>query len=356
MKVLPTIWSKWNPDICDRNTYLNFREEINLKDCNIVKRIGSESADAEVYHIIHNNIGFALKLMPRIDSDSEQKNKTEIEIATRTNNSLKYFPKTFGFGTTNNFMKEKNSLLFKKAKKYSCYLSILDQLKTKRQKLEFTQLFKEGISYKDLMKKFNIEKCDKKPIIDYLISELANGDLGNYIMANNISLYDWKIILFDIITGIYSMAKNLKKAHTDLHFGNILIILPTVNCNVTALLHDFGRTINIDDNLETYLTGLISFCKEFIEASKRTDLNIPQEIKKVIIQINENIEILLKSKLSLEKIYGIYKYSLITIKNIDDNKEILKKKSKRRGRSKRRSSKTIRNRKKSKIKKRSYSK
>ena len=371
---LPTIWEKWNPDICDRDIYRNFNKEIKLDKCDIVKRIGSDSADAEVYHIKYKNINFALKLMPRIDSDSEEKNRLEIETAIKAGSELpKYFPKVFGSGTSDKYVNKSNSLLFKKAEEYSCYMSLLEQLKSKRQKLEFSQAFREGTTLKELIKKFNLESCEKTAVVDYLISELANGDLGNFIKKPR-KIYDWNIILFDIITGIYYMATKLKKAHSDLHPGNILIIVATDNCNVspvkddqgllatvrneqlqvTALLHDFGRAINVTKkNSETYFTGLLSFCKEFLGASKRPDLIVPKQIKKAIIEINEVI-IKLTTDQSIEltgkKIYNIYKYVLEIVNNVDDSEKP------KRGRSRSRRSKSKSRNRSRKSKKRAHSK
>ena len=313
---LPNIWNKWNPEICDRDIYLNFDRSKNPFGSTIISRIGSASADAEVYHIRFDGVDFALKIMPRIDDDSEQKNINEINIAKHADDMPRHFPMVFGHGTTNRFTSN-DSPLFKKAEEYHCYTTLSEQLSTKRQKLEFIHSYKEGTTLTDLIERFDLNPCVPKTITaDYLISELANGDMGTWMNGDHL-ITDWKIILFDVISGIYYMSTTLKKAHSDLHPGNILIIEKTPKCDITALIHDFGRAIEVIDSIPiTYITGLISFCTEFLGASKRTDLIVPSIIKQAIRQIYDSISSIDNNTLDINNIDNIYKKALMIIKGI----------------------------------------
>lgn len=323
---LPNVWKKWNPNICNREIYLNFKDPIDKLKAKMVSRIGSPSADAEVYHVqVKDDQGkktdFALKLMPHIDDDSEQKNKEEIKIAQQAGKIAKHFPMVFGHGTSNNIVSN-DSPLFKKAKEYKCYNSLLSHISTKRQKLQFKQKYKEGGELLELVKMFNLDECHDDTIkTDYLISELTNGDLGNW-MKKSRSLFDWKTVLFDIISGIFYMAAKLKKAHTDLHPGNILIIEPTDECNVTALLHDFGRTIDVTDDVPiTNITGLLSFCHEFLGASKREDLIVPSKIKTTVRKVYDILSKLGADDLNTKKkVHDIYKTALEIINAVNELK------------------------------------
>ena len=76
----------------------------------------------------------------------------------------------------------------------------------------------------------------------------------------------------------------------DLHPGNILIV--SKENRIGALIHDFGRCYQLDLNVpQMSKASLISFCSEFLKASSRPDLLIPDEIKSLIKEIQSLVEL-----------------------------------------------------------------
>lgn len=317
----PPNWNFWRK-VIDRNKYFHFNDEFpnTVYFCNsltsprininieILGRIGSDSADGEVYNIRYRNIEFAMKIMPRIDKNSEAKNLNEIKIASEASKYLEYFPKVFatGFCDNSSFYSSETgqiSHFVKKAIEYHQYNIIYSHIKNKREQKRFDSEYRNGIDLDALKVKYVNYNIDNTNLIevDFLISELANGDLGNWMKINH-SNEEWKKVLLDIITGTYYMSVMLKIVHPDLHPGNILIC--NNNNNIQALIHDFGRCYPIDDTApNTYKSSLISFCSEFVSCSYRNDLDIPRNI---LIVIQDILAIVKRNYIGVGNIKSFY--------------------------------------------------
>lgn len=284
----------------------------------ILQRIGSQSADGEVYNIRVQELGleFAMKLMPRIDVDSKNRNFNEILIAQEASKYPNYFPKAMAFGSCNKtsfYSKDISqadvSGFVSKAIEFHNYNILLSQLDNSRIIKRFNADYRNGNNLLQLSEKYSLKYENTKEIeVDFLISELANGDFGNW-MKQSRSMSEWKKVILDIITGTYYLSVILRKVHPDLHPGNVLII--SNNTNVKALIHDFGRCYSVNDEIpETYKASLISFCQEFISCSTRNDLIIPRNI---LISITDILNIMGRMKINSSNIKDIYEKILFPI-------------------------------------------
>ena len=321
---VPNDWSTWRK-VIDRHKYLTFDSRKfpdNLEFCEnsdkiqILERIGSASADAEVYKIRFEDMEFALKLMPRVDNDSEERNRREIETAYQAGEYSAYFPLTFAFGycpeTSYYLNKGAFSSFIPRAMKYKCIQDMLKLLDNKTVKKRFESDYRNGMSIDELKNKYNLAIENKDKIqVDFLISELANGDLGNW-MKKSREIKEWRKILIDVITGIYYLTGILEKVHPDLHPGNILIL--KTKDGIKALIHDFGRCYPVDENISaTYKATLISFCSEFIScANTRDDLVIPREISILVQDIFNVIQDLDINNTNIKNIYEEIIFPIIT--------------------------------------------
>ncbi len=305
----PTDWGLWRR-VIDRNGYINFKYNFpnNAYFCNsvldfekikILGRIGSESADGEVYRIIFKETNFALKIMPRIDNDSELKNLNEIQTAISASKYKEFFPMTFAFGycPDSSYYNNKISGFIPKAIEYNLISKCREQIDKKKKR--FDADYKNGMKISDLKNKYGLQVENVKNIqCDFLISELANGDLGTWMLKIH-SNEEWKKILLDIITGTYYLTAILGKVHPDLHPGNVLIIKGK---EIKALIHDFGRCYDVTD--ESCKSTLLSFCSEFISCSNsRDDLIIPREILIIIQSIYVTIK---KLDINIDNIKEVY--------------------------------------------------
>ena len=71
-----------------------------------------------------------------------------------------------------------------------------------------------------------------------------------------------------------------------------------------ALIHDFGRCFDVDDNIPvTYKSTLLSFCNEFLLCKNRDDLNIPREIVGSIEDLQSFVE---KEDININNIENVY--------------------------------------------------
>ena len=286
---------------------------INIDDIEIVERIGSDSANGRVYRIRFKEKEYAMKIMPRRDDNSEEENRKEIETAIAASKYSEYFPIVFSYGFLpvvynypdkqaifyNNICRMKRQIdkrLIDSLQKQGI-VDFQPQLKILIKR--FDNDVRNGLDIEELKEKYNLNekefnleqevKCciqilqsknqDISPLVkyciqaniqaDYLISEIANEDLGNWMKTERSilrSIDEWILLLSDIIKGINCLTENLKKIHPDLHPGNILVIKE--NGRFKALIHDFGRCFDIP-NKEVINSSLLSFCKEFLSCSRR---------------------------------------------------------------------------------------
>ena len=248
--------------------------------------------------------------MPRIDNDSELKNRNEIETAISASEYKDYFPITYSFGYCSDssyyISDEKTSAFIPKAIEYNLIFNLKNQITDLKLKKRFDADYRNGMIIQDLKNKYKLKLEDNKNIqVDFLISELANGDLRTWMLRIH-PIEEWKKILIDIITGTYYLPSVLRKVHPDLHPGNVLIIKGK---EVKALIHDFGRCYDVTN--ESYKSTLLSFCFEFISCvNLRDDLIVPREI---LIIIQNIYEIVKKFDINADNIKQVYEQIIFPI-------------------------------------------
>ena len=203
IETVPNDWSTWRK-VIDREKYKNFdREKFpdNIKICEnleegvegveevekirLIERIGSGSADAEVYKIRFGDLDFSMKLMPRVDGDSERRNLEEIKTAYECSEYSDYFPLTFAYGycpKTSYYLNKDISSFIPRAIEYKAVQDMLKTIDNKSVKKRFESDYRNGMTVNELQTKFNLKNNTENKIqVDFLISELANGDLGNWM-------------------------------------------------------------------------------------------------------------------------------------------------------------------------------
>lgn len=195
----PRVWNtKAQPfSICstwDLPTVANFCDPYSENYIQVMKRIGSESSEGEVYEILCSHSTMALKLLP-ISSDKDLlKNAKEIEIAKLASRMVidgrsRNFPKVYGSG-----------------------------------RCADTYFFSDRWRGADL-----------KVPADFLVSELAREDLSSWATEPHTS-WEWMSIIGQVLETIEFMQSKMQLCHFDLHWGNILVN------DGRALIHDFGRS------------------------------------------------------------------------------------------------------------------
>lgn len=357
---IPNLWEYWHYNLPDRTKYLEFNKN-DLPDtlyfCNflsnnnilnnnisndstqnkiqILGRIGSPSADGEVYHIRYyykkdnNNeektIDFAMKIMPRIDEYSEAKNSNEIKTALLASQIPEYFPVVFGYGSCDNanyYLSSSGecSSFITKAIEYRYFNKILNIIGDDIRKRKYIENdYRNGMSLEAIALKYGIDMKRENMIqVEFLISELANGDLGNWMwiwMWNDHSIDELKQVISGIIKGIYYLNVYVKKVHPDLHPGNILLIANNNNNNnnIKVLIHDFGRSYSISE--ETLGSTIISFCQEFLaslgnSAISERNFKVPNNI---ILSITNILSYVTHNNITSDNITFTFEYILSLI-------------------------------------------
>lgn len=135
---------------------------------------------------------------------------------------------------------------------------------------------------------------NKKTACEVAVVEYAKfGDLSNWFKSRNLlnfTLDIWKVALFQIFAGIYTLHTKTGYKHADLHWGNVLVLPgPKQGCTkytigdwtffvpnigFTFILWDFGNSVKIlekeKDHLEDY--HKISYAPHWFEKEKLDDL------------------------------------------------------------------------------------
>lgn len=240
---------------------------MNLKHPNRIlpwKRIGSPSSEAEVYQIKspYHNVDAALKIMPILTSEDEEKNKREIDTAIQASNLVvsgqsHYFPLVYGWGHCFDMTLFQNSKFEERAKYHSQIALRARDFPSKRKMLE--RFEKISMSLADIDTRLNIPKYVEEPKVegDFLISELAHMDLSRW--ASEIHLESaWRDVLNGILLGLQDL-RNLGICHNDMHLGNVLIKYEN---GLIPLIHDFGKVeplngTNVTQDLIRILDSLV---------------------------------------------------------------------------------------------------
>jgi hypothetical protein len=277
-----------------------------LGDVRIIRRIGSESSRAMVFHTKICNGDRACKLLLATETNPENKNLDEIYITTKLGAKYPtYFTKVYTIGKCSNVNipdSIKNNELIKDAEIWHIRSIMLPTLglskrEIKMLEVEYRKTFNSDVYYNyldQLFSKwsdqgiFSDENLFKLPAL-VMCSELGFGDLKQWSLAIR-TIDNWKYIIRHILEAL-EILKRENITHSDLHHGNILLVLVKSNTlfsgqeetkteNTTVKIIDFGEFKN------EYIPG-IDFGK-FLEGFDYI-INLPTCIKQLVNHLKQNI-------------------------------------------------------------------
>jgi serine/threonine protein kinase len=264
----------------------------------VKKRIGSDSSAGCVYqlNVVGSVLKAAAKIIPIFTDQDVENNANEVEIASILSRIVLrgdsyYFPIVY------NVIECKNTI-------FSGFLKCLDPnvinmqilkdihpMLTTKQIRDVSIMIRDchiptkifikkikGIVGRDIMKKFNPKEIVIK--CNIMISELAWGDLRQYIRSKSKSRYISKLVIYimkEVFRAIYVLQSN-NIVHDDLHTGNILIMINDRGILV-PLIHDFGKSyINRNFSDIDYTRDIIDFLRS-VENEMFTNVEVVRYVK-----------------------------------------------------------------------------
>lgn len=296
----PKVWSK-KTNFRDTRRYLEFPEDINFcaivnnshSDVEVIRRIGSESSEGEVYQIRYNNVDAALKIMPVISDSDILKNENEINIANLASqmvlqNKWPHFPMVYGSGkcTNSNFYNPRWKEL---SHDYACVRRLREVLPAKNKQID--ALYRTGQQPENIAQRFglNLEVCQNlKTPSNFLISELATEDLSSWATAPH-TTREWREIVRQCLDSISFLHQEMAISHNDLHWGNVLI-------KDIALIHDFGKSSPfVEENANDDLV-------KFISSWTGQIYRIPESLRELFLRAEDQI----KTEATLDEIRKLF--------------------------------------------------
>ncbi len=262
-------------DFCD----LLQPQKTKFSPVEIVKRIGSESSQGEVYQITYKNQFAALKLLP-INSDQElEKNQNEIVIAEQAstlvkNGKCQNFSLVYGSGYCEDvYFFDKNWRL--KGERYTSLKKMQKVLPSKSRHL--AALFNQNLPLEEIAKKYELQIPQELRVpAHFLISELADQDLSTWAKKER-STRKWKNVILQVFEGLAALHEILEISHQDLHWANILIKshgkIPGNSTRDLALIHDFGKSELLETGNEK--NDLI----KFLSSASALEYQLPEKIR-----------------------------------------------------------------------------
>lgn len=266
----------WNRERLSKPYCINYPYN-STEPFSIVKRIGSESVNGEVYLLSlpgskakneDTSLGYiAGKVMPIFNEKMEIGNKHEIRIAKKASDLVSegkttHFPLVYGSDHCEKTIYSENSKFTIPSKDWwiKKHIRLLPAHTQKRELILYDTKTRdlslgEKVNYmQKLVPGIDINQitCES----DILLSELAWGDLYTFINKYKETLSDENVIeMYSVILQIINDMQNLLKiCHNDFHTGNILIINTEKGINMLA--HDFGTAVEIieEDGNDPYYT------------------------------------------------------------------------------------------------------
>jgi serine/threonine protein kinase len=278
-----------------------------LGDIRIVRRIGSDSSRAMVFHTQICSGNRACKLLLATETNPESKNLDEIYITTKLGAKYpRFFTKVYTIGKCSNVnipAPIKNNELIKEAEIWhirSVMLPFLNISKRdiKTLEIEYRKTFNSQIYYgyleQTLSKRkdqgiFTDQNLFKLPAL-IMCSELGFGDLKQWsslIRGSN----DWKNIINDVLQAL-EILKTENITHSDLHHGNILLVEQKDELNYqspNSLGDKFNIVVKIIDFGEfknEYIPGVD--LEKFLEGFNYI-ANLPEDVIQYITYLKNNI-------------------------------------------------------------------
>ena len=183
-------------------------------------RIGSESCEAEVFKLSIDNKDYALKVMPASTPVEIAKNIKEIDYAKAASDAVfrgesPYFAKVYDAEFCNTIRHSNNE----------------SKLLPVERSVQEPCSQPEGV---------------QGPLASFpghlLVSELASGDLKQWIALDTTDEEGIRALLLHMIKALLYLHGTLGIVHNDLHLGNVLII-NDVNCGIIPVIHDYGNSV-----------------------------------------------------------------------------------------------------------------
>jgi serine/threonine protein kinase len=225
-------------------------------DVRIIKRIGSQSGEGEVYLVAFSSprssspLG-AMKIMPYVSVSSKESISNEISIATMLSNEVvegrsSHFPVVFSYAFVCDDVETSPyvSSFIDDAREYAAFNEIyrsLGRVEAKRFLIHYTTSSDKNHFLDESARKYNVNISSVKPKVAVMISELAWGDVRAYFELRRPTIDIVRKMINDIFSGIDHM-HSLGIFHGDLHTGNVLVTLRPNGEYGDCLIHDFGRS------------------------------------------------------------------------------------------------------------------
>jgi len=313
-------------------------ESTSLTGITIIKRIGSDSSDGEVYLIKSNVLDIpgeikelyaVLKVIPIMNNRSENIFNNEMTINRICSGMVRdgessYFPLMYVAYKCDNIIFPQDNYLYLSSFKYIFLKNVNDNcIEILKKHGKGVELEKESrvikhalrriissinnlqeikhlviLEYKKFLTKYGIEDSipiDVKIKGHIIISELASMDLRQYVFLNRnskeiISNIKWLKIFDNVLHGIKDLQKH-NILHNDLHMGNVLMLNKNLQnsdeIDTTWLIHDFGKSIILSEWTVPYRRqDVLKFIEEF-ESTKCKTSEMAEFVNRLKIKANQ---------------------------------------------------------------------
>lgn len=276
------------------------------------RRIGSPSADAEVYETVvlprersadaadpfaqtttGEGVRMAVKVLAFVGDDSAARNNTEMGIAQAASGLVRtgvspYFPLVYGTTYCDAVAYAPGSLLGAAARDYDLRQQVIEAAPParRRQVRALVRTAPDLASLSEAMASYGLGDIveggldPSRPLPAHLlVSEMAWGDLSSVAARVPLTADQWFGIVHGVLSAIGTLQSHLSVVHNDLHFGNVLVavaatdgddddVISGARCPLALLplVHDFGRSYKAevwmaDDrtrDTEKVIEGLLS--------------------------------------------------------------------------------------------------
>ncbi|AGO82050.1 hypothetical protein pdul_cds_133 [Pandoravirus dulcis] len=279
------------------------------------RRIGSPSADAEVYETVvlprepladaadpfaqttGEGVRMAVKVLAFVGDDSAARNNTEMGIAQAASGLVRagvspYFPLVYGTTYCDAVAYAPGSLLGAAARDYDLRQQVVEAAPParRRQVRALVRTAPDLASLSETIASYGLGDIveggldPSRPLPAHLlVSEMAWGDLSSVAARIPLTADQWFGIVHGVLSAIGTLQSHLSVVHNDLHFGNVLVAVaatngdndddgddatPRARCPLALLplVHDFGRSYKAevwmaDDrtrDAEKVIEGLLS--------------------------------------------------------------------------------------------------
>jgi tRNA A-37 threonylcarbamoyl transferase component Bud32 len=260
----------------------------------ILRRIGSQSGEGEVYEIEYHGQRAAMKLLPYTSFNSFQHILNEIEIAQKLGGIIA--PRVFAYALkcdnidASRFVSTIGTR--PEVERYNACSAIVDHIAASENKTAAKRFrvkcLNGDISDADIVTLLNdYGLTSPKMRVGVLISELLKCDLNNFMTLYQPSNETMRRVVSDIIH-IVGQMHDLGVYHGDLHSGNFLVEINDKDEYVGILVHDFGHSVvvnNADTNINANLKN--DLAKIFNSLLSRTDLS--NEIRQHIFNLKQRL-------------------------------------------------------------------